>query len=202
MKRLFDIVFSILAIAVLGIPMAVIAVIIMATDGRPVVFRQDRVGLGNKTFKIRKFRSMKVGTKNVATKDLKNSDDCITPIGKVLRKTSLDELPQLLNILEGTMSFVGPRPLIPQEEHIRKMRAEKNVYSVRPGVTGLAQVNGRDMISEEQKVNWDAEYVQNKSMLLDIKILFKTVAVVFSGKGFAEGGDLNRNSKKKENEKE
>ena len=201
MKRLFDIVFSILAIAVLGIPMAVIAVIIMATDGRPVVFRQDRVGLGNKTFKIRKFRSMKVGTKNVATKDLKNSDDCITPIGKVLRKTSLDELPQLLNILEGTMSFVGPRPLIPQEEHIRKMRAEKNVYSVRPGVTGLAQVNGRDMISEEQKVNWDAEYVQNKSMLLDIKILFKTVAVVFSGKGFAEGGDLNRNSKKKENEK-
>lgn len=201
MKRLFDIVFSILAIAVLGLPMAVIAVIILATDGRPVVFRQDRVGLGNKTFKIRKFRSMKVGTKNVATKDLKNSDDCITPIGKVLRKTSLDELPQLINILEGTMSFVGPRPLIPQEEHIRQMRAAKNVYSVRPGVTGLAQVNGRDMITEEQKVNWDAEYVQNKSMLLDIKILFKTVAVVFSGKGFAEGGDLNRNSKKKEIEK-
>lgn len=195
MKRLFDIFFSLLAIMVLAIPMAVIAIIIMETDGRPVVFRQERVGLGNKTFKIRKFRSMKVGTKNVATKHLANSDDCITPIGKVLRKTSLDELPQLINILEGTMSFVGPRPLIPQEEHIRKMREEKNVYSVRPGVTGLAQVNGRDMITDEQKVEWDAEYVQNHNMLMDIKILFKTVAVVFSGKGFAEGGDLNKNKK-------
>lgn len=192
MKRLFDIIFSIVAIVILALPMAVIAIIILATDGRPVVFRQERVGLGNKTFRIRKFRSMKVGTKNVATKDLKNSDDCITPIGKVLRKTSLDELPQLINILEGTMSFVGPRPLIPQEEHIRRMRAEKNVYSVRPGVTGLAQVNGRDLVTEEQKVNWDAEYVQNRSMLLDIKIMFKTVAVVLLGKGFAEGGDLNK----------
>lgn len=192
MKRLFDIIFSIVAIVILALPMAVIAIIILATDGRPVVFRQERVGLGNKTFRIRKFRSMKVGTKNVATKDLKNSDDCITPIGKVLRKTSLDELPQLINILEGTMSFVGPRPLIPQEEHIRKMRAEKNVYSVRPGVTGLAQVNGRDLVTEEQKVNWDAEYVQNQSMLLDIKIMFKTVAVVLRGEGFAEGGDLNK----------
>lgn len=197
MKRLFDIIFSIVAIVILALPMAVIAIIILATDGRPVVFRQERVGLGNKTFRIRKFRSMKVGTKNVATKDLKNSDDCITPIGKVLRKTSLDELPQLINILEGTMSFVGPRPLIPQEEHIRKMRAERNVYSVRPGVTGLAQVNGRDLVTEEQKVNWDAEYVQNRSMLLDIKIMFKTVAVVLRGEGFAEGGDLNKREEKK-----
>lgn len=197
MKRLFDIIFSIVALIILALPMAVIAIIIMATDGRPVVFRQERVGLGNKTFRIRKFRSMKVGTKNVATKDLKDSDDCITPIGKVLRKTSLDELPQLINILEGTMSFVGPRPLIPQEEHIRKMRAEKNVYSVRPGVTGLAQVNGRDLVTEEQKVNWDAEYVQNQSMLLDIKIMFKTVAVVLRGEGFAEGGDLNKREEKK-----
>lgn len=197
MKRLFDIIFSIVAIVILALPMAVIAIIILATDGRPVVFRQERVGLGNKTFRIRKFRSMKVGTKNVATKDLKNSDDCITPIGKVLRKTSLDELPQLINILEGTMSFVGPRPLIPQEEHIRKMRAERNVYSVRPGVTGLAQVNGRDLVTEEQKVNWDAEYVQNQSLLLDIKIMFKTVAVVLRGEGFAEGGDLNKREEKK-----
>lgn len=197
MKRLFDIIFSIVAIVILALPMAVIAIIIIATDGRPVVFRQERVGLGNKTFRIRKFRSMKVGTKNVATKDLKDSDDCITPIGKVLRKTSLDELPQLINILEGTMSFVGPRPLIPQEEHIRKMRAERNVYSVRPGVTGLAQVNGRDLVTEEQKVNWDAEYVQNQSLLLDIKIMFKTVAVVLRGEGFAEGGDLNKREEKK-----
>lgn len=201
MKRLFDIVFSLLALIVLAIPMAVIAIIIMATDGRPVVFRQDRVGLGNKTFKIRKFRSMKVGTKNVATKDLTNSDDCITPIGKVLRKTSLDELPQLINILEGTMSFVGPRPLIPEEENIRRMREEKNVYSVRPGVTGLAQINGRDLVGEKKKVEWDAEYVQNHNMLMDIKILFKTVAVVFSGKGFAEGGELNGNKKSKKNKK-
>lgn len=201
MKRLFDIFFSFLAIIILALPMAVIAVIILATDGRPVVFKQDRVGLGNRTFKIRKFRTMKVGTKNVATKELTNSDDCITPIGKVLRKTSLDELPQLLNIFEGSMSFVGPRPLIPQEETIRKMREAKNVYSVRPGVTGLAQVNGRDMISDEKKVEWDAEYVRSHNMLMDIKILFKTVSVVFSGKGFAEGGDLNKGKKSRRHKK-
>lgn len=192
MKRFFDIICSLLAIIVLSPVMLITALIIAATDGLPVVFKQQRVGLGNKNFTIRKFRSMKVGTKNVATKDFGDSDSHITPFGKFMRKTSLDELPQLINILEGTMSFVGPRPLIPEETEIREMRAAKNVYSVRPGVTGLAQVNGRDLMSEEEKVNWDAQYVENRSFLGDIKILFKTVKVVLSGEGYAEGSEIKK----------
>lgn len=192
MKRFFDIVCSLLAIIVLSPVMLITAVIIAVTDGLPVVFKQQRVGLGNKNFTIRKFRSMRVGTKNVATKDFGDADSHITTFGKLMRKTSLDELPQLINILEGTMSFVGPRPLIPEEKEIREMRVARNVYSVRPGVTGLAQVNGRDLMSEEEKVNWDAQYVENHSFLGDIKILFKTVKVVLSGEGYAEGSEIKK----------
>ena len=111
----------------------------------------------------------------------------ITFIGKILRKLSLDELPQLFNILKGDMSFVGPRPLIPQEEEIRVLREKYNVYSVRPGITGWAQVNGRDFISDEQKAKLDKEYVENRSIMMDIKIMFRTVWVVLAGKDIADG---------------
>ena len=120
----------------------------------------------------------------------------ITFIGKFLRKLSLDELPQLFNILKGDMSFVGPRPLIPQEDEIRKLREKYNVYSVRPGITGWAQVNGRDFIDDEQKATLDKEYVEKHSIFMDIKIMFRTVWVVLAGKDIADG-----NTKKEGDEK-
>ncbi len=186
MKRFFDLLFSVTALILLSPLSAVIAAVIFIADGRPVVFKQDRVGKGNKLFKIRKFRTMKNGTRNAAKKELTEYDSCVTSFGKFLRKTSLDELPQLINIIEGTMSFIGPRPLIPEETEIRKLREEYGVYSVLPGVTGWAQVEGRDMISDEEKAAYDKEYVERRSLLFDIKILLKTVAVVFTGKNMAD----------------
>lgn len=153
-----------------------------------MLFKQDRVGKDNKLFKIYKFRTMKYGTRDVATEQLVESEERITKSGKFLRKTSLDELPQLINILKGDMSFVGPRPLIPQEDEIRTVRAENGVFVARPGMTGLAQVNGRDELGIEEKVRFDREYVENQNILLDIKIIFKTVGVVLRHEGIKEGG--------------
>ena len=185
MKRFFDFVFSLIALLLLSPLYAAIAVAILVSDGKPIVFKQDRVGKDNKLFKVRKFRTMKNGTRNVAKKDLSEYDSCVTKFGRFLRKTSLDELPQLLNIIEGTMSFIGPRPLIPEEDKIRELRAQYGVYSVLPGVTGWAQVMGRDLISDEEKAAFDKEYVERRSLLFDIKIAFKTVAVVLTGKNMA-----------------
>ena len=153
----------------------------------PVLFRQQRVGRNNEVFSIYKFRTMKNNTGNVATAQLKNSDEFITRSGRFFRKTSLDELPQLFNILKGDMSFVGPRPLIPEEEEIRQLRNKKGVYAVRPGMTGLAQINGRDNLDMVQKTEYDLQYIENMSFFNDIKILFKTVFVVLSGKDIVEG---------------
>ena len=121
---------------------------------------------------------------NLTDEEVEND---ITLIGRILRKLSIDELPQLINILKGDMSFVGPRPLIPQEKEIRELREKYNVFSVRPGITGWAQVNGRDFISDEQKALLDKEYVEKHSLIMDIKIMFKTVWVVLAGKDVADG---------------
>lgn len=188
MKRFFDILFSFFALIILSPLFLIIAVVILADSGAPVLFKQDRVGKDNKLFKIYKFRTMKYGTRDVATEQLVESEERITKSGKFLRKTSLDELPQLINILKGDMSFVGPRPLIPQEGEIRTVRAENGVFVARPGMTGLAQVNGRDELGIEEKVRFDREYVENQSILLDIKIIFKTVGVVLRHEGIKEGG--------------
>lgn len=185
MKRFFDLLFSVAALLLLSPLIAAIALIILISDGRPVVFKQDRVGKNNKLFKVRKFRTMKNGTRNVAKKELLDYDSCVTRFGRFLRKTSLDELPQLLNIIEGSMSFVGPRPLIPEEAEIRELRKKYGVYAVLPGVTGWAQVIGRDLISDEEKAAYDKEYVERRGILFDIKILFMTVAVVATGKNMA-----------------
>ena len=189
MKRFFDFIFSLLALIILSPVILVLYFLVLISSGSPVIFRQERVGYKNKLFTIYKFRTMKNGMRQTKTEDLTDEEveNDITLIGRILRKLSIDELPQLLNILKGDMSFVGPRPLIPQEKEIRKLREKYNVFSVRPGITGWAQVNGRDFISDEQKALLDKEYVENHSLLMDIKIMFKTVWVVLAGKDVADG---------------
>ncbi len=189
MKRAFDFTVSLLLMILLLPVFLIIGIIIAIDSGRPVIFKQYRVGKDNRLFYVYKFRTMKMGTRNTATGDLTESEECITVSGKFLRATSLDELPQLINIINGSMSFVGPRPLIPEEKEIRQLRKEYNVYSVRPGMTGLAQINGRDTLSAEEKALFDKEYVEKQSLLLDIKILFKTVLVVLKREGISEGGE-------------
>lgn len=189
MKRFFDFICSAAALLLLSPLMALVALLIRTCDGKNVIFRQQRYGKDGKLFQIYKFRTMKEGTRNAATNDLHESKAQVTHIGSILRKTSLDELPQLWNILKGDMSFIGPRPLIPEESDIHELRKAAGVYKVRPGITGLAQVNGRDEITIEQKVAYDKDYADNRSLILDIKILFQTVKVVLTGAGYAEGDD-------------
>ena len=181
MKRAFDVTMSILALLLLSPLLAVVSLVVFLDDGAPVVFRQDRVGKDNALFKIRKFRTMRRETKNTSQSELRG-EDCLTRSGKLLRKLSLDELPQLLNILAGEMSFVGPRPLIPEEEEIRRLRLEAGVYAVLPGLTGWAQVNGRANVSDEEKVALDQEYIGKKSFLMDMKILVRTAFQVLTSK--------------------
>ena len=189
MKRIFDFTASLLLLIILSPVFLLISLLILIDSGFPVIFRQYRVGKDNKLFYVYKFRTMKKNTRNAATADLTEADSCITKSGRILRKTSLDELPQLFNILIGNMSFVGPRPLIPEEKEIRRIRAEYGVFSVRPGMTGLAQVNGRDMLSIEEKALFDKEYVEKQSFWFDIKILFKTVMVVLKRENISEGNE-------------
>lgn len=188
MKRFLDVFLSLAAIIVLSPLMLIVSIIILIDNGTPVIFTQDRVGKDDKLFKIKKFRTMRTDAPNVATAELEQSDDYITRSGKLLRRTSLDELPQLFNVLKGDMSFVGPRPLIPEESHIRELRREYGVYSVRPGLTGWAQINGRDCLSDEEKASFDREYIEKESLWFDTKIFFRTIWVVLTGKDVVEGG--------------
>ena len=189
MKRFFDFFASLILLIILSPLFMIVALIIIIDDGVPVIFSQTRVGKDNELFEIYKFRTMKNGTRNVASGNLEESKDCITRSGRFLRKTSIDEFPQLVNILTGKMSFVGPRPLIPEEEEIRALREKYGVYSVRPGMTGLAQINGRDNLTDEQKAEFDRQYVEKHTIWLDIEIMFKTVFAVLTGKDVVEGKD-------------
>ena len=176
MKRVLDFIISLFALIILSPLFLIVSVCILISDGSPVFFRQKRVGKNNELFEIYKFRTMKRGTENVASNDLSDANVKITKFGKILRATSIDELPQLLNILNGTMSLIGPRPLIPEETKIRELRQKYNVYSVRPGITGWAQVNGyRGDTSIERRIEYDLWYIENWSVMLDIKIIFMTV---------------------------
>ena len=195
MKRFLDILLSLVAIIILSPLMLVISLIIIIDDGLPVIFKQDRVGRGDQLFKIRKFRTMKNGAPNISTADFEKFDEFITRSGRFLRKTSLDELPQLFNVLNGTMSFIGPRPLIPEENHIREIRRKYGVYAVRPGLTGWAQVNGRDCLSDEEKAEFDREYIERQSLAFDAKIFFRTIWVVLTGKDVVEGGMKHKEDK-------
>ena len=189
MKRFFDIVISFFGLIILSPLLALTAVVIFIDDGLPVVFRQKRIGRNAQPFTIYKFRTMKKNTRSAATGELKESDEQITKSGRILRKTSVDELLQLVNVLNGTMSIVGPRPLIPEEKEIHALRGEYGVYKVRPGVTGWAQINGRDALDDETKALYDKEYVEKQSIAFDIKILFRTVMVVLRRENITEGGE-------------
>lgn len=182
-KRLIDIVLSLVAIVVLIIPIIIVSLMILITDPGPVFFRQKRFGKDKKYFQIIKFRTMKVDTPDVPTDKLKDPDQYVTGIGKVLRKTSLDELPQIFNIFVGQMSFIGPRPALWNQKELIRLRDKTGANSVRPGLSGLAQIKGRDDIPEKKKAEYDEEYVKNLSFLFDIKCFFGTILKVFKGEG-------------------
>lgn len=174
LKRIFDLTVSVFALIILSPLFLAVSLAILITDGSPVLFRQERVGKDNKIFVVYKFRTMRNGIGDIATSELSDADEKITKTGRLLRLTSIDELPQLFNILNGTMSLVGPRPLIPAEKEIRELREKYGVYSVKPGITGYAQINGRDNIDDETKALLDKEYVEKQSFWFDLQIIFKT----------------------------
>ncbi len=174
MKRLFDLLLGLIAATVLLVPIVVLAAVVRLTSPGAALYWSDRIGRHNKIFKMPKFRSMLVGTPVVATHLLTNPKAHLTPIGSFLRKSSLDELPQLWSILVGDMSFVGPRPALFNQYDLIELRSQKNVHTLVPGLTGWAQVNGRDELHISQKVALDVEYLQRKGFWFDIQILWLT----------------------------
>ena len=160
-----------------------VAIAIIIEDGSPVFFTQKRVGINYSFFSIYKFRSMKKNTPNVATHLLSNPDQYLLKMGKFIRKTSLDELPNLINIIKGEMVFVGPRPALYNQDDLMALRVAKGVSKLKPGITGWAQINGRDEISIEQKVNLEQTYLLRKSFLFDVEIVIKTFTNVMFSKG-------------------
>lgn len=183
MKRLFDLVLGLTAAALLLVPIVIVAVLVRLTSPGPALYWSDRVGRYNKIFKMPKFRSMRVGTPAVATHLLANPKAHLTPIGSFLRKSSLDELPQLWSILVGDMSFVGPRPALFNQHDLVELRTQKNVHALVPGLTGWAQVSGRDELPIPQKVALDAEYLQRQGFWFDVKILWLTFLKVVQRDG-------------------
>ena len=183
MKRKFDLILVIFSFVILFIPFLVIAFLVLTTSKGPILYWSNRVGRHNRIFKMPKFRSMKMGTPEVATHLLSNPDKCLTLIGPFLRKSSLDELPQLWSVLVGDMSFVGPRPALFNQNDLIELRNKKGIAILVPGITGWAQVNGRDDLSNAQKVKLDAEYLQRKSFWFDCKILWFTLIKVKNREG-------------------
>ncbi|MGL4762355.1 MAG: sugar transferase [Sarcina sp.] len=187
MKRAFDFISSLIGTIILSPIIIIVSIIIKCTSEGPILFSQRRIGKDNKEFKIYKFRTMRIDTPNVATHLLENPEQWITPIGKFLRKTSLDELPQLFNILKGEMSVVGPRPALYNQDDLIKLRTEKGIHKLVPGLTGWAQINGRDELPIPDKVALDEKYAQIKGFWMDIKIIFLTVHSVAKSDGVVEG---------------
>ena len=187
-KRLFDIILSLLAIIILFIPGIIISICIKIESKGSVFFKQKRVGKGKKYFMIYKFRTMRTDTpKDIPTHLLDNPEIYITKIGKFLRKTSLDELPQIINIIKGDMSIIGPRPALWNQDDLIAERDKYGANDIRPGLTGLAQINGRDELEIPIKAKIDGEYTKNIYFLLDVKIFFKTIIKVFERDGVVEG---------------
>ena len=195
-KRIIDFILSLVAIVILSPFLLLIAILIKLDSEGPVLFKQKRIGMHKTHFYMLKFRTMRIDSpKDVPTHLLENPDQWITRMGKILRKTSLDELPQLFNIIKGEMSIIGPRPALWNQDDLIAERDKYGANDVRPGLTGWAQVNGRDELPIEVKARYDGEYVQKMSFMFDLKCLLKTVVSVIKGEGVVEGG-VGANNKK------
>ena len=182
MKRIFDIIFSIFLSFILIIPILIISIIIKSDSSGPVIHWSKRFGQNDKLFFMPKFRTMKKNTPQIATHLFKDVDRWITPFGSFLRKSSLDELPQLWSIIIGEMSFVGPRPALYNQNDLREIRNKHNIQKLKPGITGLAQIEGRDKLSIEDKVLLDKKYMFNQSLIFDMKIIYRTFFKILEGK--------------------
>lgn len=188
MKRGIDCILSLVGLIILSPILLIIAVIIKVTSPGPILFRQERVGKNNEHFRIMKFRTMRIDTpKDCPTHLLENPDQYITKIGHILRKTSLDELPQLWNIFIGDMAVIGPRPSLPNQYDLNELRDQNGASSVRPGLTGLAQISGRDELEISVKAALDGEYVKNISFFMDLKLFLGTFISVLRSDGVKEG---------------
>lgn len=183
MKRAIDLVFAIVALIFLAIPIVVVAIAVRITSKGPVLYWSDRVGLDNRIFRMPKFRSMRVGTPAVATHMLQDPGAFLTPIGGFIRRTSLDELPQLWSILTGDMTLVGPRPALFNQDDLIALRTTRGIHKLVPGLTGWAQVNGRDELPINRKAELDEEYLDRRSLLFDLHILLITAWQVVRGSG-------------------
>ena len=185
MKRLFDLVLVLVLFSLLSIPIFLIAIAVFLSSRGSILYWSDRFGRGNVVFKMPKFRSMRVETPDVATHKMTNPNEFLTPIGGFLRRNSLDELPQLFSIFMGDMSFVGPRPALFNQDDLIALRTEYGVDSLMPGLTGWAQINGRDDLSIPEKVQLDVEYFQQRSFWFDLKILWLTCLKVIKRDGIS-----------------
>ena len=183
MKRFFDLTLALLALVILMIPIVLVALLVKASSPGPALYWSDRVGRQNRLFRMPKFRSMRIDTPAVATHLLENPKAWLTPVGSFLRKSSLDELPQLWSILRGDMSFVGPRPALFNQDDLIALRTACGVHALVPGLTGWAQINGRDELPIPEKVRLDAEYLARKSLAFDMQILWLTFVKVLRRDG-------------------
>jgi O-antigen biosynthesis protein WbqP len=178
-----DIVGGLAGLIVLAVPLLVIAVAVRLESRGPALHWSKRVGRGNRIFQMPKFRTMRLGTPDVATHLLNDPDQWITPLGRFLRRTSLDELPQLWSVVKGDMSLVGPRPALFNQDDLVALRTEAGVDALRPGLTGWAQINGRDELPIPEKVKLDREYLERRSFAFDLRIILGTARAAFSGRG-------------------
>ncbi len=183
MKRSFDVIFVLTVAGLLAVPAVLIALLVRITSPGPVLYWSNRVGRGNRIFSMPKFRSMRADTPTLASHLLSDPHIYLTPIGSFLRKSSLDELPQLWSILRGDMSFVGPRPALFNQSDLIELRTQCGVHQLVPGLTGWAQVNGRDELSISKKVELDFEYLQRRSLWFDLKVIFLTIKRVLFNEG-------------------
>ena len=183
LKRVFDFSLAAAGIAAMAIPMTAISVAIRLTSKGPAIHWSRRMGANNREFRMPKFRTMRTDTPQVATHLMADATNYVTPLGRVLRRTSLDELPQMYSILVGDMSFVGPRPALYNQDDLTSLRTQRGIHTLVPGLTGWAQVNGRDELPIPTKVEYDAYYLEHRSLALDLKILLMTALKTVKGEG-------------------